>query len=152
MMFIRTVTRLLTSTWAISVASAALVAACNVAQVPDGNSEHNVDGTQRGGNVSFPIDRHAGLSAADGAPSDSEMMGDHGILSYRNGCLFLARDGKMIGLVAPANSRFDGRTFFYRNMRLPLGQQYEFSGSVARPSEISGLHCRGAPLIIKIAP
>ena len=152
MMFIRTVARLLTSAGAMTIATASLVTACDVAQVTDANPEHGAAGTQREGNVSFPIDRHAGLSAADGTPSDSEMMGDHGILSYRNGCLFLARDGKMIGLVAPANSRFDGRTFFYRNMRLPLGQQYEFSGSVARPSEISGLHCRGAPLIIKIAP
>lgn len=143
---------LLTKINLFSIAASLLVVACNGVKTPESRSDQGARHVQRDDIVSFPIDRHAGLSAADGSPSDSQMMGDHGVLSYRNGCLFMARDGKTIGLVAPANSPFDGKTFAYRNLRLPLGKEVEFSGSVVRPSEASGLHCRDVSLIIQIAP
>ncbi len=80
------------------------------------------------------------------------MMGDKGILSYDHGCLYMARDGIKIGLVAPANAKFDGTTFTFRNIPYHLGQGVTFDGLLAQSNEISKLNCKDAVRVVIIAP
>jgi hypothetical protein len=129
-----------------------LLSACET-KPSSGTSSGDLSGAAAGNAVvAYPIDRHPGLSAPDGSPSASHMMGDKGILSYNDGCLYMARDGIRIGLVAPANAKFDGETFTIRNVPYHLGQSVDFDGLMASETEITKLNCKDAIRVVIIAP
>jgi hypothetical protein len=137
---------------AVGLISCCLLTSCESRQ-PSSTNSGDSQGADAGNELTvYPIDRHPGLSSVDGSPSPSMMMGDKGVLSYDKGCLYMARDGGRIALVAPANAKFDGKIFTVRNIPFHLGQSVSFDGRLASPNEISRLNCKDAFKYIIMAP
>lgn len=100
---------------------------------------------------SVPIDHHLQRSNADGSPGMSALESVEGDLNYRDGCLYLSRDGGEFGLIAPANATFDGEKLVYRNSSFLAGKRYRFSGDILGTDDRSNLSCK-MQVVLEMAP
>ena len=63
--------------------------------------------------------------------------GASGILSYREGCLYLSANTVNTGLVVPSAFSFDGRVLRTEFGEVQISERTEFTGTFANPSTMS---------------
>ena len=129
----------------------ALLALAGCTSASNNPEERGVREKSEGVVAGSPIDRHEAMSAPDGTPGDSMLEGARGVLGYSEGCLFLERSGRKTGLIMPMNASFDGQLLIYRQERLLVGQEVNFTGDLIAGPDRVNFACKTRDLL-KVAP